>query len=99
MATTKRTYLPGNKYNLINSCFTIPEKRILSITESIQVTIKSLPYTTAQNLSRLCGKIIFTKFVLGNVSKLKTRNLYKIIQAELTWNNTFDIHTRKPQGH
>ena len=53
--------------------------------ESIQVAIKNLPYTTAQNLSKLCGKIISTKFVLGNVAQLKTRNTYKIIQAELTW--------------
>ena len=53
--------------------------------ESIQVAIKNLPYTTAQNLSKLCGKIISTKFVLGKVAQLKTRNTYKIIRAELTW--------------
>ena len=53
--------------------------------ESIQVTIKKLPYTTAQDLSKLCAKIISTKFVLGNIAQLKARNIYKIIQAELTW--------------
>ena len=58
--------------------------------ESIQVTIKNLPYTTARNLSKLCGKIISTKFVLGNIAQLKTRNIYKIIQAELTGTNAFD---------
>ena len=56
------------KINLINLRFTIPENRILSIMESIQVAIKNLLYATAQNLSKLCGKIISTKFVLGNIA-------------------------------
>ena len=62
--------------NLINSRFTIPESRILSIMESIQVTIKNLQYTIARNLSKLCREIISTKFVLGNIAQLKTRNIY-----------------------
>ena len=60
--------------------------------ESIQVTIKNLPYTTARNLSKLCGKIISTKFVLGNIAQLKTRNIYKIIQAELKWDKCIRLH-------
>ena len=55
------------KINVINSRFTIPEDQILSIMESTQLTIKNLPYTTAQNLSKLCGKIISTNCVLGNI--------------------------------
>ena len=55
--------------------------------EAIQVTIKNLPDTTARNLSKLCGKIVSTKFVLGNITKLKTRNTCKIIQVEL---NAYD---------
>ena len=38
----------GIKINLINSCFTIAENRILSIMKSIQVAIKNLQYTTAR---------------------------------------------------
>ena len=84
MATTKRTWL-GIKINLIHSRFTIPVDQILSIMESIQFTIKKLPYTTAPNLSKLCGKMIFsTKFALRNLAQLKARNLHKIIQTKLT---------------
>ena len=72
----------GIKINLINSGFTIPKNWILSIMESIHIAIKNLPYTTARNLSKLCGKIISTKFVLGNIAQLKTRNIYKIIQQK-----------------
>ena len=82
----------GIKINLITSHFTIPETGILSIMKYIQVTIKNLPYTTARNLSKLCGKIISTKFVLGNIAQLKTRNIYKIIQAELTWDKRIQLH-------
>ena len=60
--------------------------------ESIHIAIKNLPYTTARNLSKLCGKIISTKFVLGNIAQLKTRNIYKIIQVELTWNKRIWLH-------
>ena len=62
--------------------------------ESIQVAIKNLPYTTARNLSKLCRKIISTKFVLGNIAQLNTRNMYKIIQAELTWDKRIRLHEK-----
>ena len=78
----------GIKMNLINSRFTIPENRILSIIESNQ----NLPYKTTRNLSKLCGKIIYTKFVLRNIAQLKTRNIYKIIQAELKWDKRIRLH-------
>ena len=74
----------GIKINLIHSRFTIPIDLILSIKESIQFTIKKL-HTTAPNLSKLCGKIISNKFVLGNIAQLKAKNLHRLIQAELTW--------------
>ena len=60
--------------------------------EFIQVAVKNLPYTTAWNLSKLCGKIISTKFVLGSIAQLKTRNICKIIQAELTWDKRDRLH-------
>ena len=82
----------GIKINLINSRFTISENRILLIMESILVTIKNLPYTTARNLSKLCGKIISTKFLLENIAQLKTRNINKIIQAELKWDKRIRLH-------
>ena len=60
--------------------------------ESIQVTIKNLPYATPRNLSKLCGKTVSNKFVLGNIAQLKTRNIYKIIQAKLKWDKRIRLH-------
>ena len=42
--------------------------------ESIQSIMKNLSYTTSQNLSKLCGKIISTKIMLRNIAQLKTRD-------------------------
>ena len=60
--------------------------------ESIQVTIKNLPYETLRNLSKLCGKTVSNKFVLGNIAQLKTRNIYKIIQAKLKRDKRIRLH-------
>ena len=60
--------------------------------ESIQVTIKNLPYETPRNLSKLCGKTVSNKFVLGNITQLKTRNIYKIIQAKLKRDKRIRLH-------
>ena len=61
----------------------IPVDRFLSIMESIQFTIKNLPYTTTPNLSKLR---------VGKYCKIKTRNLHKIIQEELTWDRRIRLY-------
>ena len=48
---------------------------------------KNLPYTTARKLAKVCGKLNSTKFFMGNIVQLKTRNLYKIIGARHSWDN------------
>ena len=60
--------------------------------QSIQFTIKNLPDTIAPNLSKLCGKVISAKFVLGNIAQLKAKDFRKIIQAELTWDRRIRLH-------
>ena len=46
--------------------------------------MENFVYAIAWNLSKLGGKVIYIWFVVGNITKLKTRNMNKIIQAELT---------------
>ena len=58
-----------------------------SIFLSLEKTIKNLPYTTALKLAKVCGKLISTKFVIGNIVQLKTRNLYRIIGVRHSWDN------------
>ena len=60
---------------------------MVSIFQSLERIIIDLPYTTARKLAKLCGKLISTKFVLGDVIQLKTRWLYKIIDARASWDS------------
>ena len=63
----------------------IPEDRRDNILSSIEESLIKYPYTTARKLSKLCGKIMSTKLVLGNIVQLKTRNLYKVIEQKISW--------------
>ena len=71
----------GVNINLDKLCFSIPQTRIESIFFSLEKIIKNLPYTTVRKLAKVCGKLISTKLVMGNIAQLKRRNLYKIIGA------------------
>ena len=53
----------------------ISQDRTVSLQEFLDKVIHALPYSTPRTLARLCGKIISTKYVLGNVVQLKTRRL------------------------
>ena len=81
----------GVNINAHKLCFSIPQTRMESIFFSLEKIIKNLPYTTARKLAKVCGKLISTKFVTGNVAQLKTRNLYKIIRARHSWGNRISV--------
>ena len=50
-----------------------------------------LPFVSARSLARLVGKIISLMPVVGNVSRLMTRNLYLIIQRRKSWDSLLNI--------
>ena len=78
---------PGVNINLDKLCFSIPQIRMESISFSLAKIIKNLTYTTARKLAKVCGKVISTKFVMGHIVQLKTRNLYEIIAARHSLHN------------
>ena len=87
----------GVNMNLEKLCFSIPQTRIESrILFSLEKIMKNLPYTTARKLAKVCGKMNSTKFVMGNIVQLKTRNLFKIIGARHSWDNRISV--RKNDG-
>ena len=90
MATTKRTYLAGNKnkchtFTLYHNCR--PNRRNYGIHP---IHHKNLPYATAPNLSKLWQNYI---------AQLKARNLHKIIQAELTWDRRIRLDESNKANH
>ena len=81
----------GVNINFDKLCFSISQTRMESIFFSLEKIIKNLPYTTARKLAKVCGKLISTKFVVGNIVQLKTRNLYKIIEARHSWDKRISV--------
>ena len=53
---------------------------------------KKLPFTSARKLSNLTGKIMSTKWVLGDITHLKTRHLYRVIEGRYTWDKTISLN-------
>ena len=71
--------------------YCIPTEKLSPIKSSILLLIKKLPYTTARELGKACGKLISTKFVLGDTVQLKTRNLYKVIENQPLWDSRVNL--------
>ena len=70
------------RIDLKNSFYCIPTEKLSAIKNSIVLLIEELPYTSVRELGKACGKLISTKFVLGDIVQLKTRNLYKVIEKQ-----------------
>ena len=69
----------GIQYDSRQASFCIPESRVKSLFAVVNRLLFALPYSSARKIARLCGTIISTQFVLGNIVRLKTRRLYEII--------------------
>ena len=72
----------GKRINLKNSFYCIPTEKLSAVKNSIVLLIEKLLYTTARELGKACGNLVSTKFVLGDIVQLKTRNLYKVIENQ-----------------
>ena len=70
------------RINFKNGFYCIPTEKLSAIKNSIVLLIEELPYTSARKLGKACRKLISTKFVLGDIVQLKTRNLYKVIEKQ-----------------
>ena len=71
--------------------YRISEFRISSIFSSLEKILKNPSKVSARQLARFTGKFISTKFVLGNIVQLKTRNLYKLIESRISWDKLLNI--------
>ena len=81
----------GIRINLKSGFYCIPTEELSAIKNSIVLLIERLPYTTARQLGKACGKLISMKFVLGNIVQLKTRNLNKIIENQPSWDSRVNL--------
>ena len=49
------------------------------------------PYTTTRKLAQLAGKLLSTKYVLGNIVSLRSRYLYSVIEGRSSWDAVLNI--------
>ena len=70
--------------------FHISNTRIESILNMVN-NLNSTPNVTARKVTQIIVKIISTIFVLGNTVRLKTRNSYKSILAQTSWDSYFIV--------
>ena len=81
----------GVVLDFTNKTYKISDRRICSIVSSLENIFSSPTRVSARQLARLAGKIISTKFVLGNIVRLKTRKLYKAIENRVSWDKKFSL--------
>ena len=81
----------GTVIDFENKTYSITEQRIDSLLDSINSILKSPSFVSARKLACVAGKIISTKFVFGNIVRLKTRFLYKAIESRISWDKKFSL--------
>ena len=74
-----------------NGFYCIPTEKLSDIKNSIVLLIEELPYTTARELGKTCGKLISRKVVWGDIAQLKTRNLYKVMENQQLWDSRMNL--------
>ena len=80
----------GITLDLRAKMFHISHTRIESILNTLD-NLTSTPYVTGRKVAQVIGKIISTIFVLGNITRLKTRYLYRSILAQASWDSHFNV--------
>ena len=68
----------------------IPQNRIDSILNQTN-TLLQKPYTTTRKLAQFAGKLLSTKYVLGNIVSLRSRYLYAVIEGRSSWDAVLNI--------
>ena len=86
----KRIIWLGIEIDTNNNILSIASSRITSILNKIEFLTNKI-YISARELCELAGKIISTKFIIGSITHLKTRNIYKIIESWPSWDNKFNL--------
>ena len=83
------------EYSSRENYIKISTERENSLLTSIERILDLLPYTTPRKLAKVCGKIISSKIVLGNIVQLRTRRIYYAILDGRTWDSSLSL-LKKP---
>ena len=71
-------------------CLYVSQERISNLLETVKY-ITDNPYILARTLAKPAGNIISTKFVLGDITQLKTMFIYQCVESRVSWDKRFNI--------
>ena len=80
---TKTITQLGISVDLDKGCLSVTEERISNLLEAVKCNTNN-PYISARTLAKLVGKIISTKFVLEDITQLKTRFIYQCVESRVS---------------
>lgn len=83
----------GLNWNLIGGVFSITNKRVNNFLEIIDQFLSLAPYVTARHCAKITGHVMSMSPVIGNLTRLKTRYLYRVIESRNSWSSHFNIGT------
>ena len=82
----------GLNWNLVIGTISITDRRICKFIALIDHKfLLSAPYVTARDCAVIAGHVMSMSPVLGNLTRLKTRFLYKVIESRRSWDFRFNI--------
>ena len=81
----------GLNSDLVSGSISITGRCISKFIAFIDKFLQSAPYVTTWDCASITGHIMSMSPVLGNLTPLKTRFLYKVIDSRSTWDSRFNI--------
>ena len=81
----------GLNWNLFSGSFSIIDRRIYNFIALIEKFLLSAPYVTARDCASIAGHVMSMSPVLGNLTRLKTCFLYKVIESRSSWDSRFNV--------
>ena len=81
----------GLNWDLVIGTISITDRRICKFVALIDKFLLSAPYVTARDCAVIAGHVMSMSPVLGNLTRLKTRFLYKVIESCRSWDSRFNI--------
>ena len=81
----------GLNWDLVIGTISITDIRICRFVALIDKFLLSAPYVTARDCAVIAGHVMSMSPVLGNLTRLKTRFLYKVIESRRSWDSRFNI--------
>jgi len=81
----------GLNRDLVSGSISISDRRISNFIALVDKFLQSAPYVTARDCASIAGHAMSMSPVWGNLTRLKTRFLYKVIESRPSWDSRFNI--------